>query len=391
MSGPDPTTIGSNWKILQQRLQAEKKANGQSTSNGVKRKRVPEKKQRNNNNGFKKAKFDFNSANGTSLGSKRRKMGGIMSTSAVGKAAAAADDLVNDHDISPSDITAAYGTTSSSTKPPNPKRASSSADEIINGGLHPTHKIGKYIALDCEMVGTGPPPHLDNILARVSLVNFHGEQIYDSYVQAPPKTRIEDYRTHVSGILPHHMKAGYARTFAQVQQDVAKLMEGRILVGHAIRNDLSALMLSHPKRDVRDTARYAKFRVESKGRAPALRKLARSELGLEIQGGEHSSVEDARATMLLFQKEKKGFEEENRRQFGQKKVLSVKEKVKEDTPDVEDDEEHDDEDEDDDDDLDLLSGEELEDALSKEASKAGKLAQTSKKKKTKKKKRTKRK
>ncbi|EMF09583.1 Exonuc_X-T-domain-containing protein [Sphaerulina musiva SO2202] len=297
MSGPDPTTIGSNWKILQQRLQAEKKANGQSTSNGVKRKRLPEKKQRNNNNGFKKTKFDFNSANGTSLGSKRRKMG-------------------------------AYGTTSSSTKPPTPKRASSSADEIINGGLHPTHKIGKYIALDCEMVGTGPPPHLDNILARVSLVNFHGEQIYDSYVQAPPKTRIEDYRTHVSGILPHHMKAGYARTFAQVQQDVAKLMEGRILVGHAIRNDLSALMLSHPKRDVRDTARYAKFRVESKGRAPALRKLARSELGLEIQGGEHSSVEDARATMLLFQKEKKGFEEENRRQFGQKKVLAKKTKKK---------------------------------------------------------------
>lgn len=385
MPGPDPTTIGSNWKILQQRLQAEKKANGQSTSNGVKRKRVvvPEKKQRNN-------KFDFSSANGTSLGSKRRKMGGIMSTSAVG-IAAAADDLVNDHDIAPSDITAAYGTTSSSTKAPTPKRASSAADEIINGGLHPTHKVGKYIALDCEMVGTGPPPHLDNILARASLVNFHGEQIYDSYVQAPPKTRVEDYRTHVSGILPHHMKAGYARTFAQVQQDVAQLMEGRIVVGHALRNDLSALMLSHPKRDVRDTARYAKFRIESKGRPPALRKLARSELGLEIQRGEHSSVEDARATMLLFQKEKKGFEEENRRQFGQKKVLGVKEKVKEDTPDVEDDDEQDEEVEEDDDDLDLLSGEELEDALSKEASKAGKLAQMSKKKKIKKKKRTKRK
>ena len=377
MSGPDPTTIGSNWKILQQRLQAEKRANGESTSTGVKRKRVPEKSSSSKKtvSGFKKAKFDFNSANGTSLG-KKRKMGGIMSTPKEA-------DLVNDHDIPQSDVTAAYGTTT--------KKRASFADEI-NGGLHPTNKIGKYIALDCEMVGTGPPPHLDNVLARASLVNFHGEQIYDSYVQAPPKVRIEDYRTHVSGIKPHHLKAGYARTFAEVQQDVAKLMEGRILVGHALRNDLSALMLSHPKRDLRDTSRHPKFRIDSKGKPPALRNLARSELGLEIQTGEHSSVEDARATMLLFQKEKKGFEEENRRQFGQKKVVAVKEKTKEDTPDVEDDEEQDEEDEEEDEnDLDLLSGEELEDALSKEASKAGKLAQMSKKKKTKKKKRTKRK
>jgi RNA exonuclease 4 len=211
-------------------------------------------------------------------------------------------------------------------------------------------------------------------------------------VQPPRDTPILDYRTPVSGIRPHHLLSTSARPFADVQRDVAGLLAGKILVGHALQNDLRVLGLGHPKRDVRDTARYGKFRVESKGRAPALRKLARSELGLEIQGGEHSSVEDARVAMLLFQKEKKGFEEENRRQFGQAKKKAVV-VVQESASDGEDGEEEDEEDEDEnEDDLDLLSGEELEDALSKEASKAGKLVQTSqKKKKTKKKKRTKRK
>ncbi|EME78307.1 uncharacterized protein MYCFIDRAFT_111322, partial [Pseudocercospora fijiensis CIRAD86] len=194
-----------------------------------------------------------------------------------------------DHDIAPADISAAYGASVPT------KRVSE--DDDVNGGLHPTRKIGKYISLDCEMVGTGPPPHLDNILARASLVNFHGEQIYDSYVQPPPNTKIHDYRTHVSGIKPRHLQPSYARTFNEVQKSVAEILEGRILVGHALRNDLNALMLSHPKRDVRDTSRYGRFRVESQGKAPALKKLARTELGIEVQVGEHSSVEDARTAM----------------------------------------------------------------------------------------------
>jgi RNA exonuclease 4 len=212
------------------------------------------------------------------------------------------------------------------------------------------------------MVGTGPPPHLDHVLARVSLVNFHGEQIYDSYVQPPPTVRVHDYRTAVSGIRPHHLRAGVARPFGDVQRDVARVLAGRVLVGHALRNDLSVLMLAHPKRDVRDTSRYAKFRVESKGKPPALRNLARSELGLEIQMGEHSSLEDARVAMLLFAKEKRGFEEENRRVFGRRKgpVVVVGGKAdakmgKGDTLDVEGESEEEVEE-----DLDTLDGEEDE-------------------------------
>lgn len=379
MGGPDLSQISSNWKKLQEKLSAEKKEKKPSTAaadNGLKRKRAPEKSKSTTNGVNKKQRI---SAFEAKKAEKKGQMGGYLSTPAE-KQDSKAQKLINDHDIDPSAVTAAYGATTQKSHSPK---------DDINGGLHPSHKVGKYLALDCEMVGTGPPPHADNVLARASLVNFHGEQIYDSYVQAPQGIKVEDYRTFVSGIKPHHMRPGYARPFTEVQNDVANLLDGRILVGHALRNDLSTLLLSHPKRDLRDTARHPKFRIESRGKAPALRNLAKSELGLDIQTGEHSSVEDARAAMLLFQKEKSGFEEENRKHFGQRtKSASVKAsgKAKEVSPSVDDEEEDEDEDEDD---LDLLDGEE-------EAEMADEMPSTSrstqpKAKKRKKKKRTKRK
>ena len=166
------------------------------------------------------------------------------------------------------------------------------------------------------MVGTGPPPHSDHVLARVSAVNYHGEQIYDAYVLPPPGIQITDYRTWVSGIKPHHLRPGFARAFKEVRAEVAALLDGKVLVGHALRNDLQVLQLSHPRRDMRDTAQYPKFRKGSFG-SPALRHLAKVFLGLEIQTGEHSSLEDARATMSLFRKERAGFEAEVRKRYGE--------------------------------------------------------------------------
>jgi RNA exonuclease 4 len=67
-------------------------------------------------------------------------------------------------------------------------------------------------------------------------------------------------------------------------------MNGRILVGHAIKNDLECLLIGHPRRDIRDTSRHPEFRKFSKGRTPALKTLAKEILGIEIQNGSHSSV-----------------------------------------------------------------------------------------------------
>ena len=43
--------------------------------------------------------------------------------------------------------------------------------------------------------------------------------------------------------------------FEEAQARVAELTAGRILVGHSIKNDLTALLLSHPRGLVRATAR----------------------------------------------------------------------------------------------------------------------------------------
>ena len=170
--------------------------------------------------------------------------------------------------------------------------------------------VGRYIAIDCEMVGVGSDN--ESALARVSIVNYHGHQLYDSFVLQ--KEPVTDYRTSVSGITPQLLRS--ARTFETVQADVASLLDGRILIGHSVKNDLEALLLGHPKRDIRDTSRYPAFRQYAAGRTPGLKKLAKEVLGVDIQTGEHSSIEDARATMLLFRREKEGFESEHVKRWG---------------------------------------------------------------------------
>lgn len=197
------------------------------------------------------------------------------------------------------------------------------SNERINEGLAADVEIGKYLALDCEMVGVGPNPDHESALARVSLVNYDGLQVYDSFVR--PQEEVTDWRTHVSGIRPQHMI--HARTFEDVQRQVAGLIKGRIVVGHAVRKDFEALFLDHPKRDIRDTARHAPYRKLAGGGSPKLKILVSELLGLEIQSGEHSSVEDARATMLLFKRDKPAFEREHIKKWGVPMPVKVQQKT----------------------------------------------------------------
>lgn len=203
-----------------------------------------------------------------------------------------------DNDISAESLAEAYD-----LGVKDPATVLASGKDKINHGLSEGLDVGKYIAIDCEMVGVGPGGY-ESVLARVSVVDFHGKQVYDSYVK--PKERVTDWRTKVSGISPKQMR--FAREFEEVQQTVSTLLNNRILVGHDLKHDLECLMLSHPFRDIRDTAKYHNFKKYGNGRKPALRTLAQEILGVEIQSGAHSSIEDARVTMLLFRKHKSGFD-----------------------------------------------------------------------------------
>lgn len=292
--------LSSNWKKLQQRLKAD-------TTKAPKRK-ASESVLQPQRNGVKYRRIGGDSTRSQNRDSDKARTMGPRGSSIKDDSASLAL-WAEDHDIPAKDLAAAYRIPLKSTSVPD---QITKIEETINEGLSPSVEAGKFIAIDCEMVGVGPTPDADSALARVSIVNYHGHQLYDSFVQ--PKEAVTDYRTFVSGITPQLLQS--ARTFEAVQADVAKLLDGKILVGHAIKHDLEALLLGHSKRDIRDTSRHPAFRQLARGKSPSLKKLARELLGLEIQSGEHSSVEDARATMLLFRREKEGFEKEHMKKFG---------------------------------------------------------------------------
>ncbi|XP_017068312.1 RNA exonuclease 4 [Drosophila eugracilis] len=154
----------------------------------------------------------------------------------------------------------------------------------------------RYVAMDCEMVGVGHNGQ-DDMLARVSIVNHVGQVLLDKHVK--PRMEVTDYRTSVSGIRPQDIANG--EEFAAVQDEVVKLLHGRILVGHALGNDLAVLSIRHPFDDIRDTSRYKPLcKLVSNGHTPSLKRLTMAVLGQVIQTGEHNSVEDARAAMGIY-------------------------------------------------------------------------------------------
>ena len=305
--------LSSNWKKLQASLK-------RNTSKPPKRKASEDILQPYHNDVPKRRKVEPKSQKQApqreKTEKKSRSMGIVWSKSKEAAPSASLAIWAEDNDIPAKDLAEAYGTSIKSTSIPDTKYA----EDKINEGLSIRAEAGKYIAIDCEMVGVGPTPDLDSALARVSIVNYHGHQVYDSFVK--PKEAVTDYRTFVSGITPQLLES--ARMLEVVQADIAKLLNGRILIGHSIRNDLDALLLGHPRRDIRDTSRYPGYRQLSGGKTPGLKKLAREVLGVDIQGGEHSSIEDARATMLLFRREKEGFDREHAKKWGTSRKIVTK-------------------------------------------------------------------
>ncbi|KAK1803634.1 hypothetical protein P4O66_021048 [Electrophorus voltai] len=237
-------------------------------------------------------------------------------------------------DVDPDDIEATVGAEAADVVR---KRSSAASIERVLIKEHAFEGLTRAIAVDCEMVGVGPDGE-ESMLARVSIVNQFGKCLYDKYVR--PMEPVTDYRTAVSGIRPADIENG--EDFKTVQQEVAQILEGRILVGHAIHNDLKILLLDHPKKMIRDTQKYKPFKKIAKvvrvspmekadivvsvhhgvfcmsGR-PALRVLCREVLNVKVQQGEHSSVQDAQATMRLYTLVKKQWEAELKASMGQRK------------------------------------------------------------------------
>lgn len=174
--------------------------------------------------------------------------------------------------------------------------------------------------MDCEMVGVGFDG-LDSMLARVTIVDWNRTVLLDYYVR--PTQPVVDYRTHVSGIVPAHLESDAAVDFFTCQRDVCHILRNKILIGHGLTNDLTALRISHPLHMIRDTATYGPFmkarRYANDATTTATATVADRPLVLwprklkelcweyldhcEIQavGRPHSPVEDAVAALNLYQ------------------------------------------------------------------------------------------
>ena len=73
----------------------------------------------------------------------------------------------------------------------------------------------------------------------------------------------------------------------------------QIFLSH--RLSLQVLFLSHPRKDIRDTAQYKLFRELVHSGRPSLKKLTAQLLGVEVQQGEHNSVSFYRhSTEVIF-------------------------------------------------------------------------------------------
>jgi RNA exonuclease 4 len=317
-------SLSSNWKKLQASLQSSKPAESAKHKKFDDDKQQTLKRKRLQTNGAS-AYAPVKAVNGNGISTPRkaaasRKRQKMEEPSSVGASVKHHDTKTLERSISMPSLKKKPLLTShaETVEPASVLEPHPDFPDIENEGVSEIALPGKYVAVDCEMVGIGPEPNRDSALARVSLVNFHGHQVYDSYVQIPRNIEVTDYRTAVSGIEPKHLRHDVARPFEEVREDLKILLAGRILVGHAVKNDLDVLILKHDKKFIRDTSKFSKFRQLAlrPGHTPGLKILADKLLGVQIQVGAHSSVEDARATMALYRLEKDAFEKEIRQKYG---------------------------------------------------------------------------
>ncbi|XP_063781845.1 apoptosis-enhancing nuclease [Pseudophryne corroboree] len=161
-------------------------------------------------------------------------------------------------------------------------------------------KPGKCVAIDCEMVGTGPGGRISE-LARCSVVDYKGDVVYDKYIT--PELPITDYRTRWSGITKRHMKD--AVSFKTAQKEILQILKDKRVIGHAVHNDFKVLKYFHPTEQTRDTSKLAVLNqiagLPARQNA-SLKCLAWHILHKKIQMGRkgHSSVEDAQTCMELY-------------------------------------------------------------------------------------------
>ncbi|UJO16869.1 RNA exonuclease 4 [Fulvia fulva] len=174
------------------------------------------------------------------------------------------------------------------------------------------HFITRIMAMDAEFQtmddeesGTSA-----SVIGRISIVNYDGKTIYDVFVYFPEEEgrlmKLPPQSLHL-GVTYRDIKPQFgAIPIAEAKEDLRKIIDGNIIVGHSIHNDIDAIKASGID-DIldcawsfRDTQNHAYYGARLGNNQPGLKNLYKAMVGKSIQGREHSSVEDAQATMELY-------------------------------------------------------------------------------------------
>jgi len=171
----------------------------------------------------------------------------------------------------------------------------------------PMTKRDLYFALHCELVMISGGSN--KAVARVTLVNWELEVVLDTFVQVPvPVTSFLN-----TGITPSDVRTGnpHAMSFACVRQLVEQTLRGKILIGHKLSQHLTALGLSHPPTDVRDTSKFQRFVSCEDGRARRLGDLSVEFLQRPLPeiGSRNRPVESCIAALDLYKSRRPEWEE----------------------------------------------------------------------------------
>jgi RNA exonuclease 4 len=137
-----------------------------------------------------------------------------------------------------------------------------------------------------------------SMVAEVAVVDWEGVVVYHTYIQ--PTGPVVDYREAISGITPEKLEG--APPLAKVQDDLVHVLDGSVLIGHALDNDLRALGIRYTP--VRNTAKHPFFQTLGPRGQLQPRKLAALYANYvgngAIQQGAHGAVEDAMASMRVY-------------------------------------------------------------------------------------------
>ena len=115
------------------------------------------------------------------------------------------------------------------------------------------------LALDCERIKTQEGERL----ARVSIVNFYGNIVFDTLVKPcdfhDQPYKVLDYREWITGIKPIDLQ--HAPRFNNIAPILEKIVKGKTIVGHSLEDDLDILKIDieRDQIEIRDISKIELF------------------------------------------------------------------------------------------------------------------------------------